>query len=197
MEDLFGMIKHNETEKFLKQVDIYYNLNQIDINQTNEFGNTLLHMASRNRNIEIVEALIDKYDVMVTIQNVDGRTPLHLAVIYGMNDKAYNISTYNKINKSNKSNKYSKYVEKIESNSEKIISKLINKNSNVLMIEDINSMDPMKYYNTYSNLDSHKSLDRKYKSYKIKTNFFDEIKKTDPNGYKDSMHIYFLMKNNN
>ncbi len=183
VEELFGLIKRNETVNFLKQLEMYYD--SIDVNQMNEYGNTMLHMACRSRNLDIVVALIDRYDASVIIQNLDGRTPLHLAVIYGMNDKAYNILKL-------KGGK----LERIESNSEKIISKLINANQSTLMIKDKDAMDPMSYYNIYSNLDSHQSLDKNNKSYKTKSNFFDLIKKADPKGYEESLGIYFAMKKN-
>ena len=52
---------------------------KIDVNQSTKFGNTGLHFACKNQEIDAVNFLIE-HRADVNIQNSKGKTPLHLAV---------------------------------------------------------------------------------------------------------------------
>jgi hypothetical protein len=102
-----------------------------DVNETNEYGNTLLHISMRKRNYDIVKLLIDNYDANPTIKNNDGRTPLHIATIYCCNSGIFYI--FNEDTK-----------DKIES-SKKIISEIIKKYDKLMLIKDNFNKTAMDY----------------------------------------------------
>ena len=58
-----------------------------DINVQNQFGNTRLHLATRDNNTDLATKLIDE-GAKVSIKNLDGRTPLHIAIVNGNADLA-------------------------------------------------------------------------------------------------------------
>ncbi len=59
--------------------------NNLDANITDGKKNTLLHIASEQGNVEIIELLL-KFDAQVNIQNQNGKTPLHFAVLQNKKD---------------------------------------------------------------------------------------------------------------
>lgn len=183
LENLLSLIKQNKTDKFIKLLKQYHK-NDFDVNQTNEYGNTLLHIACRSRNYKIVETLIKYYDAKTDILNEDGRTALHIATIYGSTDITYYLSHNGKSTKS-------------ITNSTDIIGLIVEKSPYVLMIRDNDNMTPVEYFNIHSNLESNKIMNKYYKNYKNKMNFFDAVKAdriNDPEDYKLTLSIYFSMK---
>jgi ankyrin repeat protein len=186
LAELFEYIKLNDTNKFMEKIKIYHD-KDLSVDEINKHGNTLLHMACKSRNYEIVKALISTYGARVDIQNVDGRTPLHIATIYG----ATNITYYIAQNKKNK-----KQIE----NSSDIISLMIEHSPHILIMPDKDNMTPINYYSIHSNPESNKTMSANYKSYKRKMKFFDSIKNNNDtinnkqNNYKLTLDIYFLLK---
>lgn len=61
-----------------KQMAEYLVTNGLDINYQNELGDTPLHVAVRDLDNELVDALLE-LGAKVNIQNLDGNTPVHLA----------------------------------------------------------------------------------------------------------------------
>lgn len=180
-EELQNLIKENKIELFLNKVSTYIKQG-FDINETNEYGNTLLHLACRKRNLKIVTTLINSYDAKTDIQNLDGRNPLHIAAIYGSSDVAYYIcqdrSTKNNID-----------------NTKNIIAAILQKSKHTILMTDNNNMTPINYFVIHSNIESNSALNKIYKSYKRKIDFFETIKQsTTEENYKLTMNIFFLIK---
>ena len=58
---------------------------KLDVNETANTGNTLLHAVANNGNVEVASVLLSERDVNVNARNpqCDDATPLHLAVLHG------------------------------------------------------------------------------------------------------------------
>lgn len=164
-EELTDLIKLGRNLEFVSKLKYYRKTLHFDINMRNEYENTLLHIACRNRSIEIVEFLIGLYNIKVDIQNADGRTPLHIAAIYGATDRSYYTS-----NIGNTKNKIA--------NSSTIINLLIDRSPYTLLIRDNNNMTPVDYFNIHSDPDTNSKLKTKYKNYKRNNNFFETLRKS-------------------
>jgi hypothetical protein len=199
-EELTNLIKLGNDAEFISKLKYYQKTVKFNVNTPNEYGNTLLHTACKNRNYEIVNILIDTYNAKADMQNADGRTPLHIATIYGSTDKAF----YTFQNKGAK--------QQISSSSD-IINLIVDRFSHVLLIRDKDNMTPMNYFNTHSDIASNTSLNNKYKNYKRNINFFDSLKVVAPDisgainffdslkvvapdisDYELSLSIYFTLK---
>src|SRR5579872_7186420 len=89
-DELQFLVKTNDTSQFVLKIKNYTKIG-FDVNHTNEYGNTLMHIACRCRNFKAVSLLIKQYDAKVNIQNNDKRNALHFATIYGSSDIAYYI----------------------------------------------------------------------------------------------------------
>lgn len=186
-DELINLIKNSSNKKFTTKLDYYQNTFKFNVNTSNEYGNTLLHTACKNRNYEIVKILLDTYNAKADIKNADGRTPLHIATIYGSTDKTFyifqNIGSNQQI-----------------SNSTDIINLIVDKFPHVLLIKDKDNMTPMNYFNSHSDISTNKSLNNRYKNYKRNTDFFNLLKETNTNDtlgtsdYDLSVSIYFALK---
>lgn len=185
LEDLMRLIKHSDTDSFLNKLKLY-NKKGLSVDHVNQYGNTLLHMACRSRNYNIVETLIRSYNARGDIQNMDGRTALHMAAIYGSTDLSYFIFQ-------NGSTK--KQVAHSSDIIGLIVDTVVNKTPYILLMKDKDSMTPINYFSSHSKLESNKSLNRHYSSYKRKTGFFDLIKNSSSrDDYESTMSIYFLTR---
>ena len=71
--------KRNGSKKDNLEIVKQYLSNGGSINQRNQFGGTLLHVASANGNKEIVQLLLSK-EAKVNVKNNSGLTPLGLAL---------------------------------------------------------------------------------------------------------------------
>jgi ankyrin repeat protein len=190
MSNLVDMIKNDQTNEFIKKIQIYYS-SGFDPNTKDEYGNTLIHIACRKRNYQIVKELIDKYDAKVDIKNDDGRTALHFATIYGAIDGAYFFDPAILTNILNT-------MQNKKGDSQAIILKIINKNRHTMFIEDNDSMDPMNYFSIYSEIGSINSdyLSQVMKNYKRVKNFLKLLKDyhmNNPEQYELAISIFFGM----
>ena len=64
--------------------------NGADVNSTNSFGETALHLAAANGNLEIVKLLIEKYGANINAKTIRGTTPLMTA----MQERSEEIANY-------------------------------------------------------------------------------------------------------
>lgn len=164
-EELIDLIKLGRDLEFVSKLRYYQKILHFDVNMRNEYGNTLLHIACRNRNSIIVEFLLRLYNIKVDIQNADGRTPLHIASIYGATDRSYYTS-----NIGNTKNKIA--------DASTIINLLIERSPYTLLIRDNNNMTPVDYFNIHSDVNTNSTLKTKYKNYKRNNNFFETLRKS-------------------
>jgi len=185
IDELLDLIKHNRTEEFLLKLEKYYFKHNLNVNCTNEYNNTMLHIACRCRNYDIVKELVENYDAKVNIQNDDKRTPLHIAAIYGSIDSIMYV--FNDIS-----------TKKNISNVSKIISLLVDKAPHVLLIKDKDGMTAKKYLASYVGIDFNEILKKKHKRYKKYVDFFDLIEKhsSDNDDFELSVTIFCNLKGN-
>lgn len=61
------------------------------VNSTNEFGETPLHIASKNNNQSILDVIINQCSEFAP-QDINGNTPLHVACMEGIYENAVCIS---------------------------------------------------------------------------------------------------------
>ena len=61
-------------------LQVLQNIVECDINETNEDGETLLHIASRQCSVEVVQMLVADKRCDLNVQNSTGETALHIAV---------------------------------------------------------------------------------------------------------------------
>ena len=54
-----------------------------DVDSQDEHGNTLLHIAAQQVDIELCKLLVERYDASLDAQNKTGNTALHYALHYG------------------------------------------------------------------------------------------------------------------
>lgn len=182
MNPLIDIIKTKNLYEF-KQAVRKIDQNIFDVNMQNEFGNTLLHIACRCRNHDIVTYLVDNLSANINIKNIDGRTPVHLAAIYGASDKSYYITntdiSRNKI-----------------TNASDILNMLLNKNFNSIYIRDNDGMTPFDYYIIHSKYAMVDIMKKKYKNYKRVMFFFETIKKSNMSSedYNLTISIFFALR---
>ncbi|VBB17691.1 hypothetical protein YASMINEVIRUS_154 [Yasminevirus sp. GU-2018] len=183
LDEMMEMIKTGNIDLFFTTLEKQSAEPSFSINSQNEYGNTLLHVACRSRKDEVVRVLLNDYNARIDIQNADGRTPLHIATIYGSTDKTCYIL------------KGGSTKEQIASATD-IISMLVNTAPYVLQIKDNDGMTAMNYFNIHSELSSNKTMNARYKSYKRVASFFDRLKESgvDNEDYKLTMSIYFALK---
>jgi hypothetical protein len=183
MNELSHLIKKGNDENFFDKLE-YHIITGFNINQKDEYGNTLLHIACRCRNYSIVEKIIDDYNANILIKNSDGRIPLHIAVIYGSQDVSSFIP-------------FDGGIRKNIGNSKKIISKLIKENRNTLLIEDDDKIDPIGYFLIHSKPMMNEQIVKNIQNYRIKKNFFESLKKNYSDDYQEynlSRDIFFSLK---
>jgi ankyrin repeat protein len=182
IEELMELIKVGKQSMLINKLKYYSRLENFNINEQNEYGNTLLHTACRVRNYEIVKILLETYNAKVDIKNEDGRTALHIATIYGSTDKVlYMLQNGGTTQITNSSD---------------IINLIVDKYPHSLLIRDKDNMTAMNYFNIHSDINSNRSLNKSYKSYKRNMTFFDSLKNIlDVNDYELSISIYCTLKN--
>lgn len=185
LDDLMEMIKCDNKIFFSTLLSILAKQSLFNANAQNEYGNTLMHVACRSRNYEVVKFLLNEFNAKTDIKNVDGRTPLHIATIYGSTDKTCYMFQ-------------DKFTNKRIINSINIINILVDKAPYILHVKDNDGMTPMNYFTIHSDTSPNSVFGAKYKNYKRIATFFDRIKNSDVNNndYELTMSIYFAMKRN-
>lgn len=178
-KELFDLINLDKTQNLIDKIHEYV-YSGYSINKTNEYGNTLLHLACRKRNYKLVNILLDNYEARIDIKNKDGKTPLHMAIIYGSNNIAYYLF------------KMADAENDINTSTNTII-KMMELSPHVLMMEDNDNKTPMYYYIQYSDILSNNSIQKIYKKYNMKVNFFNQIKDKNYNDYVLTLEIYYLI----
>jgi ankyrin repeat protein len=183
LNELMELVRDKNSEKFLKRLKEYKKRHPFNIDSKNEYGNTLLHIACRCRNFVVVKTLIEDYNAKISIVNEDGRTPLHIATIYGSTNK----TSYLTQDGSTKAGIVS---------SNEIINMMAKKSPYLLMIKDKDGKTAMDYFSMHSELDSNPVLNNLYKRYKRSVKFFDSFEKygVDKKDRALTMDIYFAMK---
>jgi ankyrin repeat protein len=81
MNDIIKYVKSNDLESVKRIIDVS-NITSID-----SYGDTLLHMAVLNCNLEIAKILVNN-KIDLNAQNYQGKTPLHYAAEYNCIDIA-------------------------------------------------------------------------------------------------------------
>lgn len=77
---LFCLVKENNDD-FIKNLKIISQ--EINVkNIKDEYDNTLLHYACRNRNYKFTKILIQEYKLKPYYQNIEKKTPLHMICMY-------------------------------------------------------------------------------------------------------------------
>ncbi|MBN8827568.1 MAG: ankyrin repeat domain-containing protein [Sphingobacteriia bacterium] len=71
--------RNKNKEELLKSIELFINDKTVDLNATNSFGETPLHLAAINGNLQIVTMLIESGRVDTQIKNRWGKIPLECA----------------------------------------------------------------------------------------------------------------------
>ena len=142
-----------------------------NFNQTDEYGNTLLHFACRERKYNVVIFLLDN-GANPSITNMDGRLPIHLATIYSSSRELSMLSS----NINNNIN-----------NSTKIINKLLQVYPLSLSVKDNDGLTPLDYYAIHSQIIEINIISRICKLFNCNTVNKDILEKIE---------IYLLLKKN-
>lgn len=183
---MFGILIRylTDNEKFTRSLKNYVRNMNFDINTVDKYGNTLLHIVCRRRQYNYAKLLIDRYNAKINIKNADGRTPLHIAAIYGATDQIFYIIQDNK-------------TRNMILESTNIFMKLINIKPHNIMIKDNDNMTPIDYYCIHTDINNDKNMQIFKNKYKRNLNFFDMLKEVsiDDNDYDMSINIYNLLKN--
>jgi len=141
---LKNQIKCTSEETYLKKLSTELE-KQFNVNQVDEFGNTLLHYACRERKYSIINMLL-AHSADVTISNNDGRLPIHIAAIYGSMREIKNIihseTPINDIVKSSNS----------------IFSRLLTEFPESISVVDHHNNTPLYYFTIHSDLSDIKIL---------------------------------------
>lgn len=178
LEELIDLIKLNKMDDFVSGVRQYHDKHNFDVNHTNEYGNTMMHIACRCRNYNVVAHLIENYDVKLSIQNDDKRVPLHFAIMYGSVGSITHIFDA-KTNMMNIS---------------KIISLLIDRAPHTLLIRDKDKKTPKDYLDVCfgKDFDFSSMLKSSYRQYKRYVDFFESLQQfsMDNDDYDLSVSIF-------
>lgn len=126
---------------------MFLNTEKINVNIQSEKGETPLHIAARNENIEAIKLLLQHPEIDVNMQDVYGNTPLHTAVEHRKLDAIallLNAPGINPYSKNKQGDSAIQAVEKIleTTDNEEIIAKL----------KEIKSTDPLANYQGDSEL---------------------------------------------
>lgn len=149
--------------------------NGFDVNYVDEFGNTLLHYACRERKYKIIKFLLLN-NAKPTIVNSDGRLPIHLAAMYGSRREL-----------SSMLDRLDNVTKRIE-DSEKIFNVLLQAFPESIRVCDNNNETPLSYYMIHSRIFEIKILNNLCKMLKCDTVLDDDLI------YK--IEIYLLLKYN-
>lgn len=181
-DELVILIKQNKSKEFFSQIKQYHIAHGFNINYTNEYGNTLLHIACRSRNYDVAKKLIVDHNASTDIQNDDKRTALHIAAIYGSGDSALYLFK----NVESKMN---------ITNSSKIISLIIDKSPHTLLLKDKDNMTGKDYLDKHQDTDFNAVLGSRYKKYKKYVKFFDSLQKySDQDDYNLTLSIFSSLR---
>jgi len=146
-----------------------------DINFADEFGNTLLHYACRERKYNIIKFLLLN-NANPTVINIDGRLPIHFAAIYGSRRELS--SMFDILDK----------ITKRMEDSDKIFNVLLQAFPESIRIYDNNDETPLSYYMSHSKILEIKILANLCRMLKCDTELNDDAM------YK--IEIYLLLKFN-
>lgn len=182
-EELAILIKQNKPKEFFTQLNKSRTTHGFSVDHTNEYGNTLLHIACRSRNYVVAKKLIEDHNASTDIQNLDKRTALHIATIYGSGDS----SVYLFKNDESKKN---------ITDSTKIISLIIDRSPHTLMLKDKDNMTAKDYLDKHVGTDFNIVLGSRYKKYKKYIKFFESIQKysADQDDYNLTLSIFASLK---
>ena len=82
---LIKSLRYSKIDDFKQKANILISKG-LDVNEIQQNGNTLYHLAVETNNSELIKWVHDK-KINVNIKNKDGITPLHLAIMKAKNDK--------------------------------------------------------------------------------------------------------------
>ena len=136
--------------------------NGFDINFADEFGNTLLHYACRERKYNIIKFLLLN-NANPTIINIDGRLPIHFAAIYGSRREL-----------SSMLDRLDQVTQRME-DSEKIFTILLQAFPGSIRIHDNDDKTPLSYYMEHSKILEIKILANLCRMLKCDTDLTDDI----------------------
>lgn len=154
--------------QFLIKNDKKFNINILD-----NFSNNLLHLICRDHKLLIFEFIVQNTNIKYNIQNEDGRTPLHIAMIYS--------SSRELSCKRDKKQNINKHI----LNSNKIINYLLKLYPEALEVKDIFNKTPIDYYTIHSEIKDIKIIKNFDKIFK---NYFNK------NIYIEKLIIYLIRK---
>ena len=167
------LIKSDNKDGTINYIVSYFMKYRSVINFTDEYGNTLLHYACRERKYKLIKLLLNN-NADPTILNIDGRLPIHFAAIYGTDRDIFSIST----NRKNRIKR--KYMVG------KMINVLLSKYPESIGIKDKTGHTPLEYFIVHSDLSNIDKLK------KISSLFKCEKCVTEDMIYK--IEIYLLMR---
>ena len=177
MDKLINEIKNDNFNNFInnlkKNLQKGFNINCID-----EYGNTLLHLVCRKRNLESFMFLINNGSNCM-IKNKDGKLPIHITSIYSSETNIKNIF----LNSKYKNNK-------LNDDCKKIINQLILNCPKSLLIKDNDGFLPLDYYNIHSNKEDLLKVNNVLKFFTL--NNKNEINKD----IVEKIDIYKMLKKN-
>jgi hypothetical protein len=78
---LFYDTVNNNTDKVINRIN-NYRINVNDTKYLDKYGQSILHIASKNSNIDLIKKLLDK-DMNKNLKNSSGETPVDIAIKYG------------------------------------------------------------------------------------------------------------------
>ena len=136
-----SLIKGDDEKKSVSNLKDMLHVNSLSINYTDEYGNTLLHYACRERKYKIIKSLLND-GANPSITNDDGKLPIHFAAIYGSKSEMYSMRAFRKYP--------IRFIQDDKIN--KIFDILLNAYPISIGIEDKNGNDPFDYFIIHSNL---------------------------------------------
>lgn len=137
-------IRDTDEHKYLKKLLLELN-KKFNINQVDEFGNTLLHYACRERKYNVINCLLDN-NADVSIPNYDGRLPIHIVAIYGATREIGCMM------------RNTSQVKEIIKSSHNTFNKLLSKFPESISIMDNHNNTPLNYFTIHSDISDIKIL---------------------------------------
>lgn len=135
---LKSFIKDADEERYIVELKKALN-GDFNVDQTDEYGNTLLHYASRERKYSIIDYLLSM-NADPNIINDDGRLPIHMAAIYCSRRDIGNLIGAVSV------------IDRAIDDSNRIFSRLLLRSPSSIRVEDDHDNTPLDYYSLHSDL---------------------------------------------